>query len=73
MKYRYIFAVETMIVRDYGLPTDEKLKLVENYLSEKKYNDFLFFKTISEQYLENKPHEAEIVAKINEIMDNLYD
>lgn len=73
MKYRYIFAVETMIVRDYGLPTDKKLKFVENYLSEKKYNDFLFFKTISEQYLENKPREAEIVAKINEIMNNLYD
>ncbi len=71
-KVRDIFAVESMIVKDYNLSLDEKLKFIENYLTEQKYNDFLYFKTISERYLVNKPHEAEIQTKIDEIMNNLY-
>ena len=71
-KQREIFAVESMIVRKTEKPTEEKLKFVEDYLAEKRYNDFMYFKTISERYLENKPHESEIVAKINDIMENLY-
>ena len=71
-KQREIFAVESMIVRETEKPTEEKLKFVEDYLTEKRYNDFMYFKTISEHYLENKPHESEIVAKINDIMENLY-
>ena len=71
-KQREIFAVESMIVRETEKPTEEKLQFVENYLAEKRYNDFMYFKTISERYLENKPHESEIVAKINDIMENLY-
>ena len=71
-KYRTIFAVESMIINNYALPLDEKLRYVRNYLDEKRYKDFLYFKTISEQYLETKPREAEITAKIDEIMNNLY-
>lgn len=71
-KQRRIFAVESMIVRNYDLPLGEKLKFIEDYLTEKRYNDFMYFKTISESYLENKPQESEIAARINEIMENLY-
>ena len=71
-KQRRIFAVESMIVKNYDLPLGEKLKFIEDYLTEKRYNDFMYFKTISESYLENKPQESEIAARINEIMENLY-
>lgn len=71
-KIRDIFAVESMIVKDYDLSLDEKLKFIENYLTEQKYKDFLYFKTISERYLVNKPYETEIQMKIDEIMNNLY-
>lgn len=71
-KLRVIYAVEWMIVKNFGLPTNEKLAFVEDYVANEKWGDFMYFKTVSQAYLRDKPNESEITARIYEIMENLY-
>jgi hypothetical protein len=71
-KLRIIYANEWMIVRNFTLPINEKIALVRDYVANEKWGNFLYFKSISKDYLIDKPHEAEIVKRIDEIMENLY-
>lgn len=67
-----LYAVEWMVIRNYELPTEEKLALVQSYIDDGRYKDVPYFLNISNQYLENKPHETEILARIRQIQEELY-
>ncbi len=72
---RSLYAVEWMVVRNYGLPYDEKIAAVNRYREETAATPAgipPYFDTITRTYLENKAKEAELVASIQNFMDNLY-
>lgn len=71
-KVRRIYACEWMLVRNYGLSLEEKLAFMRDYAANEKQT-IPYFKAISVEYLKDKPHETEMVARINEIMEQLYD
>lgn len=67
-----LYAVEWMVIRNYELPTEEKLALVQSYIDDGRYNDMPYFLNISNQFMENKPREAEILSRIRQIQEELY-
>ncbi|MBQ8509355.1 MAG: hypothetical protein IJ493_05535 [Clostridia bacterium] len=72
-KLRSIYAAEWMIVKNYSLPTEQKLAFVEDYRANKRWGAMEVFDGLSQQYLDNKPHQAEIQARVNEIMEKFYE
>lgn len=62
-----IYAVEWMVVRNFTLPDDEKIALVSGLVAQNKWRGIPYFERITTGYLENKPHEAEICARLAEI------
>jgi len=71
-KVRRIYANEWMTIHSYSSTFEEKMAIVYDYVEKKKWGTFLYFETIIKEYIEDKPHEAELVAKINGIMDRFY-
>lgn len=70
---RNIWASEWMIIRKYDASYDEKLAIAKDYVENKRWGTFMYFKTLSEQYLEMKPQQQAIVSDINAFMDAYYD
>ncbi len=71
MVLRHIYAVEVMIIGNYGLPTDKKLEFVQKYLDEgRARNDY--FVAIAKNYINNKPkmkkYEIIVEQLTNELM-----
>lgn len=66
-KLRNIYASEWMIVCDYGLSYEEKMKKVREYVDGKKWGDFIYFENLSRNYLIDKPNQAEIFSRIDEL------
>lgn len=60
-----LYAVEWMVIRNYGLPTAEKLALVQSYIDDGRYNESPYFKNITKQFMENKPREPEMLARLD--------
>ena len=67
-----LYAVEWMVIRNFALPTEEKLALVQSYIDEDRYSGVPYFQNITRMFMENKPREAEILARIDEIRNELY-
>lgn len=65
-----IYSAEWMIINNYTRPTEEKMQIVRDYLEQKKWGDSLYFKGLSERYLENKPNEKEIRVAIDKMTEN---
>lgn len=72
-KQRNIFAGEWMIVCNYSASYEEKMKIVTDYVNEKRWGDFQYFEHLSKDYQMNKPSQPAITARINEIMEHYYD
>ena len=68
-KLRDLYAGEWMIVCNYSLSFEEKMKAAKEYIEQEKWGDFLYFKNLSKTYYENKPKEAEIAARIDAITE----
>lgn len=67
-----LYAVEWMVIRNFSLPTEEKLALVQSYIDEDKYSDQPYFQNITKLFMEYKPREAEVLHRIEEIQETLY-
>ncbi|MBQ8641663.1 MAG: hypothetical protein IJ480_05540 [Clostridia bacterium] len=67
-----LYAVEWMVIRNFALPTEEKLALVQSYIDDGRYSEQLYFRNITGMFMENKPHEAEILNRMREIREELY-
>ncbi len=68
---RQIFAVEYMVIPKDAGTLEEKMAFINDYLDNEKYPRE-YFMNIAKVYRENKPHEAEIADRADEIMNNLY-
>lgn len=67
-----LYAVEWMVVKNFTLPTEEKLALVQSYIDDGRYKDIPYFQNITNLFMEYKPREAEVLARIDQIRDELY-
>ncbi len=68
---RGLYAAEWMLVKNYGLPDDEKIAYMKTYLDKELYvgNHTELFRNYALMYLEHKPKQAELVKRIDEIME----
>ncbi len=66
-KLRNIYASEWMIVCDYTLSYEEKMKKVGEYVDGKKWGDFTYFENLSKDYLRDKPCQNDIFSRIEEL------
>lgn len=71
-KVTSIYAVEWMVVCNFGLPTGEKLALVQKTIDEGKWDGVPYFQNITAAYMENKPKEPEMLARMNALWAELY-
>lgn len=67
---RDIFATELMIIRNYSLPLEEKLKIVQEYIDNGSAPDD-YFKRISERFAECKSRQQEYVKLTQKLTDEL--
>jgi hypothetical protein len=74
--YRGLYAVEYMVIPDNIDSVKEKIEFVKDYLENKKYvNSYraesvnLFFKKVSEEYVQNKLRQKEMFLEIDKIYD----
>ena len=66
---RMMYGAEWMIVRNYKQPTEEKLRFIWEYLDKQLYPREVF-KNFAQAYWDNKPKEAEILARIVELTES---
>ncbi|MBQ2710141.1 MAG: hypothetical protein IJF67_17840 [Clostridia bacterium] len=73
---RRLYGSEWMLVKvDYHAPIGEKLAYMQKYVDEQRWvgtGPAATFEALSKEYLLYKPKEAEMVARISEIMENIY-
>lgn len=78
LSYRDIYAVEHMCIKNDDLTVDEKVEIMKKQLDNKEYyvegrsealNDF--FERLTKGYVKNKPRQAEMFRKIDDMYDNL--
>ena len=74
---RQIYAAEKMVIglENYGLSTEEKIKLAQKYVDEEKWNipersekGNLFFYNLAKEYIELKPKQAQLYEEIDKII-----
>ena len=71
-RLREIFAIEWMVIQNYELSYEEKMAFMKDYVDNERWSGSgaaEYFKSVSPRYLENKPHEKEIIDTINRSMD----
>ena len=66
-----LYAVEWMVVRNFALPTEEKLALVQSYIDDGRYNDNPYFRNITKLFMENKPREAEMLTRLDALREEM--
>lgn len=71
-KITSIYAVEWMVVCNFDLPKDEKLALVQKTIDDGKWNGIPYFQHITANYMKNKPHEEDMLARMDKIWGEIY-
>ncbi|MBE6612861.1 MAG: hypothetical protein E7632_10255 [Ruminococcaceae bacterium] len=72
---RRVWGTELMLVRDYEMPLEEKLKKMQDYIDDRGWSGSpvaITLEALSKEYLIYKPKEAEMTARISEIMEEIY-
>jgi len=72
---RRIWGTELMLIKDYALPLDEKLKKMQDFVENQKWIGTgapVAFEGLSKEYLIYKEKEAEMTTRISEIMEKIY-
>lgn len=67
-----LYAVEWMVIRNFAMPAEEKLALVQSYIDDGRYSEQPYFRNITNQFMEYKPRETEVLNRIDEIREELY-
>ena len=67
-----LYAVEWMVVCNFDLPKDEKLALVQKTIDDGKWNGIPYFQSITAAYMANKPHETEMLSRMDVLWDEIY-
>ena len=65
---RTMYGAEWMIVKKFDQPDEEKLRFIREYLDKQLYPREVF-RNFAQSYWENKPREAEILARIVELTE----
>jgi len=71
-KVTSIYAVEWMVVRNFDLPDDEKLTLVQKSIDDGKWEGIPYFQSITTNYMKNKPLEGDMLARMDAIWSEIY-
>ncbi len=71
-KVTSIYAVEWMVVCNFGLPKEEKLALVQKTIDDGKWDGIPYFQSITANYMKNKPLEEEMLARMDAIWCEIY-
>ena len=71
-KITSLYAVEWMVVCNFDLPKDEKLALVQKTIDDGKWNGIPYFQSITAAYMANKPHETEMLSRMDVLWDEIY-
>lgn len=71
-KVTSLYAVEWMVVCNFGLPKDEKLALVQKTIDDGKWEGIPYFQTITANYMKNKPSEEDMLARMDAIWGEIY-
>ena len=71
-KVTSIYAVEWMVVRNFELPNDEKLALVQRTIDENKWDGVPYFQNITAAYMKNKPSEGDMLARMDALWHDMY-
>ena len=66
---RDYYAVECMIIKNYAMPIDEKISLVEKYVQGRRWQT-PYFERISKKYLKNVTDKKLLENEINSIYEN---
>lgn len=66
---RMVYGAEWMIVKHFDWPTEEKMQYARKYIDEKLYPREVH-KNFAQAFLDNKPREAEILARIVELTES---
>ena len=51
---------------------DEKLALVQKTIDDGKWNGIPYFQSITAAYMANKPHETEMLSRMDVLWDEIY-
>ncbi len=71
-KVTSLYAVEWMVVCNFGLPKEEKLALVQKTIDDGKWEGIPYFQTITANYMKNKPSEEDMLARMDAIWGEIY-
>ncbi len=71
-KVTSIYAVEWMVVRNFDLPKDEKLALVQKTIDDGAWEGIPYFQSITASYMKNKPHEEDMLDRMAALWDEIY-
>jgi len=63
------YAVECMIIRNYTMPIDEKISLLEDYVEKQRWQT-QYFERISKKYLQNVSTKKQLETQIENIYEN---
>ena len=73
---REIYASELMIMPDYAMPIEEKMRFIKSYVVEKKWLELkssqAFFERISKIYAEYKPKQQMIFEEANRLVEKSF-